>query len=274
LVVTLAGTVLTQLGGTNPANGIIVTDLPAVFADTPGDYLLVVSTGTGQSQNDEYDLTIGSVSGGDCPAGQVVQSIDANGQVTCVKDMHVKDTACPAGQVVTGYDANGVIQCALDQNTDTNVFNTSCPAGQVVTGYDVNGVVQCKVDLDTNVFNTSCPEGAFLTGYAANGDPQCTETGPPPPGDCPCSGITFVGLTWGDDFETSQCGFGTGGGTVLVFGGFDEDLRVVRRGGEFVCLMRDTEIPGIEPLSDSEIIACGNELVAIADADGVTCGGA
>ena len=52
----------------------IIVDMPAVL--TPGDYLLTVSRGNGQSQNDEYDLTIVPEPetpdpGGplDCPAG-------------------------------------------------------------------------------------------------------------------------------------------------------------------------------------------------------------
>jgi len=42
-----------------PTDTVIVADLPLAFPD--GDYLLTVSTGNGQSQNDEYDLTIGVV---------------------------------------------------------------------------------------------------------------------------------------------------------------------------------------------------------------------
>jgi hypothetical protein len=39
----------------------IVADIPNPSAFPPGDYLLTVSTGNGQSQNDAYDLTIGAV---------------------------------------------------------------------------------------------------------------------------------------------------------------------------------------------------------------------
>ena len=49
----------------------IIVDMPAGVS--PGDYLLTVSRGNGQSQNDEYDLTIAGVpdAGGplDCPNG-------------------------------------------------------------------------------------------------------------------------------------------------------------------------------------------------------------
>ena len=42
-----------------PTNDTIVASLPENLV--AGDYLLTVATGTGQSQNDEYDLTIGAV---------------------------------------------------------------------------------------------------------------------------------------------------------------------------------------------------------------------
>ena len=42
-----------------PTDTLIEASLPAPILD--GDYLLTVSGGTGQSQNDEYDLTIGAV---------------------------------------------------------------------------------------------------------------------------------------------------------------------------------------------------------------------
>ena len=50
-----------------PTNETIVALLPENIV--AGDYLLTVTTGTGQSQNDEYDLTLGAV-GPQGPAGQ------------------------------------------------------------------------------------------------------------------------------------------------------------------------------------------------------------
>jgi len=64
------------LNVTSSSSTIIVADLPAGLF--PGDYLLTVSTGKGQSKNDEYDLTVppetipsGSIAffPGDCPPG-------------------------------------------------------------------------------------------------------------------------------------------------------------------------------------------------------------
>ena len=53
-----------------------------------GDYLLTVSTGKGQSQSDEYDLTIGAVGGGQLP-----------------------DDTRPSGEFVTGI-TDGLLVCA------------------------------------------------------------------------------------------------------------------------------------------------------------------
>ncbi len=48
-------------GGPAPTATMIVCDLSAGGLPPAGDYLLTVSQGTGQSQGDEYDLTIGAV---------------------------------------------------------------------------------------------------------------------------------------------------------------------------------------------------------------------
>ena len=57
LVVTLGGIDIGFMTATNVE--IVSTITSSTFP--PGDYLLTVSTGNGQSQNDEYDLTIGAV---------------------------------------------------------------------------------------------------------------------------------------------------------------------------------------------------------------------
>ena len=74
----------------------IKADLPVGIA--PGDYLLTVSTGNGQSQNDEYDLTIGAAGSQGPPAGPLGPPA---GQV------------CDSPQVVIGFDINGNIICGF-----------------------------------------------------------------------------------------------------------------------------------------------------------------
>jgi len=176
-----------------PTETEIIAGLPQNIP--AGDYLLTVSRGNGQSQQDEYGLTIsGSTAGaGGCPADQVVQGINANGTFNCVPDMHVKGTFCPAGQVATGYDANGNIQCAVDQDTDTRAVG-SCPAGQVISAINLNGTVTCVADMQ--VKGTSCPAGQFLTGYDAQGQPQCAAFPVGDPNNPCASGGVEVGTRW------------------------------------------------------------------------------
>lgn len=59
------GGVLKTDSCTRVSGELITCDLSAAGLPAPGDYLLTVATGSGQSQSDEYDLTIGGVG----PAG-------------------------------------------------------------------------------------------------------------------------------------------------------------------------------------------------------------
>ncbi len=111
-----------------------------------------MSTGNGQSQNDEYDLTI-------------------------AEDMHVKDTTCLPGKVVTGYDATGNPTCA-DHNT-----SGVCGTGEVVGQVAADGTVTCVPD-DTGqaTISKDCGAGSFIRTIAADGTVTCAadETGHAP----------------------------------------------------------------------------------------------
>jgi len=81
-------------------------DTIVCYIGTPadGDYLVTVATGTGQSQGDEYDLTISAA--GDEPTGQACVMI-TNG--------------------CTGQDGDEAeIQCGGPQGP---IFNLQCPGG-------------------------------------------------------------------------------------------------------------------------------------------------
>ena len=56
-----------ELNVTVSTDSVIEADLPGLISE--GDFLLTVSNGNGQSQNDEYDLTIGAVG----PEGQRIR---------------------------------------------------------------------------------------------------------------------------------------------------------------------------------------------------------
>lgn len=82
-----------------PTDTEIVADLPAEI--TAGDYLLTVSTGNGQSQNDEYDLTIGAVG----PEGE--KGVPGWERIDNTFEIAVGDTVgafaiCPAGKKPLG----------------------------------------------------------------------------------------------------------------------------------------------------------------------------
>ncbi len=72
-----------------------------------GDYLLTVSTGKGQSQSDEYDLTIGAVGGGQLP-----------------------DDTCPSGEFVTGI-TGGMLVCAPPPAPPPAVVIVSVPMSPI-----------------------------------------------------------------------------------------------------------------------------------------------
>ena len=132
LVVTLAGTQLTiDQGLTDVTQGRIVTHLPALFTQ-PGDYLLVVSTGNGQSQNDEYDLTIGAV-GPQGPEGEVGQDGAAGQDGADGKDgtNGTDGTSC----TITGT----VVSCTDDTSTD--VQGPPGPAGGLTDAVCSDGEV-------------------------------------------------------------------------------------------------------------------------------------
>ena len=95
------GSLAITFSGATLIDALLPVGIPA------GDYLLTVSTGNGQSQSDEYDLTIGAV-GPEGPTGppgvsgyQVVTNTSADNTVA-YKTVSV---ACPAGKVLLGGGA-------------------------------------------------------------------------------------------------------------------------------------------------------------------------
>lgn len=114
-----------------------------------------------------YTGTNFATSGQNCPAGQIVSGIAADGKVTCVADKNDNTTysgtnfatsgqACPAGQIVSGISATGTVICAIDKDTNTTysganfaTSNQSCPTGQVVRGITATGAVNCVTDTNS-----------------------------------------------------------------------------------------------------------------------------
>ena len=112
----------------------------------------------------------------------VVTHISSNaGDFVCNKpafqSINLSDANCPAGEVLQGFDTNGNKVCVKPL-----LSNTSCPSGEVLTGLDSSGSVVCVKPLS----NTSCPSGEVLTGFDSSGSVVCvaqgTNSSPPPPG--------------------------------------------------------------------------------------------
>ncbi len=67
-----------------------------------GDYLLTVATGAGQSQSDEYDLTIGGrrLAGTTCPPGEALVGFDASSQIICAPFVPIPPMPIPPTKLV------------------------------------------------------------------------------------------------------------------------------------------------------------------------------
>ena len=135
LTVTLADFGPLTIVGT-PTETQIEALLPAGIL--PGDYLLTVSVGvlgTGQSQNDEYDLTIGAVGaqGDQGVQGKIGPKGDQGDQGVQGKkgDQGVQGKAGPDGPAGT-IDLTKITQVCTAPGAPTTTV--SCPAGQRAVG--------------------------------------------------------------------------------------------------------------------------------------------
>lgn len=118
-----------------------------------------------QNGSDSFEHTLFKINGGECPAGKVLQQIDAYGEATCTNLTIGGTTSCAVGSVVTGIDASGNVICAPDMH----VKNTNCAAGKVVTGFTADGVPIC-VDHNTN---GNCAVGQVVQKVGNNGAVTC-----------------------------------------------------------------------------------------------------
>jgi hypothetical protein len=101
-----------------------------------------------------------------CPAGQVLQSINA-GVPTCVNKGG--GTSCSPGQIVTAVAADGTVTCTTPP---PQVAGGYCSSGQVVVSISASGVVTCSSPPST-IVGGSCGGGQFVVGINANGTPIC-----------------------------------------------------------------------------------------------------
>ena len=110
----------------NAASNEIVATFSAAI--DPGDYLLSVSTGNGQSKHDEYDLTIGAV-GPQGPQGPQGPPGDEGAQGP-------EGPQGPAGQGAQSLDFDGAQQTVTVQDGTAESIQVTCPAGYFIMSAD------------------------------------------------------------------------------------------------------------------------------------------
>lgn len=123
-----------------------------------------------------------ATSGQNCPTGQIVSGITADGKVTCVADKDTNTTytganfatsnqTCPAGQIVSGISATGTLTCVTDSNT-----NTTYGAG---AGLSLSGTTFSVANggiTNTHLAGSIAPSKITGTAVTLNSNPQFTGT--------------------------------------------------------------------------------------------------
>lgn len=120
-----------------PSATEIVVKCPAIGDICPdGDFLLTVSTGNGQSQNDEYDLTIsggngspGSVGNLTCQSVVVARVLPSDPEIPSI----AFSASCPAGTIATGgghfADSGVLVRTSEPGDNSCGPFHPDpCPA--------------------------------------------------------------------------------------------------------------------------------------------------
>ncbi len=85
-------------------------------------------------------------SAGDNMTGALSVAADVNANRFCVGGncRNFSASNCPAGQVVRGVNADGSVSCGADADSNTNVFGKSCAAGESLRGFDASGNPICQ----------------------------------------------------------------------------------------------------------------------------------
>jgi len=146
-----------------------------------GDYLLTVSNGTGTSQIDVYDLTIGAVGpvGATGPIGPVgasgpVGATGPQGPSGASGITGLEGMSCPSGQSVTGFDASGKIICsgaAAACTTHVFTFSMMSSPGGETTSADWPGLSVTMTDpADANCGVTVGEPSGNISVVGALGD--------------------------------------------------------------------------------------------------------
>ncbi len=138
-----------------------------------------------------------ALSGQQCPAGQLLRGVKADGSALCAPDndttysganFAISSAGCAPGQVMVGVSADGSPACAPDKDTTYSGANfalsaQTCGANQVMRGVDAAGKPVCAPSMPAGLigfFLGSCPSGwtevtelrgRTLLGTPAGGEP-------------------------------------------------------------------------------------------------------
>jgi cysteine-rich repeat protein len=166
----------------------IICDFTMTGLPPDGDYLLTVLTGGGQSQGDEYDLTVGNpaMAGEHCPEGQFITGFDAAGGLMCASpggsgpacgDGNIDPgEACDDGNTISGDGCDNT--CQLESLCGNYIVEPgeTCDDGNTVSGDGCDSACQLEdfcgnsiIDLGetcdgSDLGGATCPSLGFLDG--------------------------------------------------------------------------------------------------------------
>lgn len=109
---------------------------------------------------------------GTCATGQFLQSVNADGTVTCGTDQSSTGTitGVTAGTGLTGGGTSGAVTLNVDTSVVQSRVTGTCAAGSSIRVIAGDGTVTCELDNDSGGDITGVTPGTGLTGGATSGD--------------------------------------------------------------------------------------------------------
>ena len=120
-----------------------------------------------------------------CPAGRVLQSVDAQGRATCVDVQQPPVAECPDGSSMRVLYLNGTVACEEDTVVPASAVQAplaaACPPGEAIRAIASDGTITCTGDrknetrqvpsrLYVEFARTQCSQGTTVySGWAAGG---------------------------------------------------------------------------------------------------------
>lgn len=137
-----------------------------------GDYLLTVATGAGQSQSDEYDLTIGGrrLAGSTCPPGEALVGFDASSQIICAPFVPIPPMPIPTTKLVfvtsTGFTANLGGLAGADDKCNSLAAAAGLPGTYLAWLSDGTNSPDTRFNKSTNPYIRAFDSATVANDYA------------------------------------------------------------------------------------------------------------